>query len=374
MRTQRHTNGSVRYDKRRRTWNYLWYDGPIRRSKRIGTKREFPTKAAAWEEVERLGLQPTTTEPGDTVRSLVERYKAERMPERHTTARVYNCFLRNHVLPKWGDEPIRALQPRPVELWLRELPLSPKSRTHVRSLMHMLVEYAMWAGMLDVSRNPISLVRNTGATRKTRRTRSLSVEEFHALLKELQEPFATMALVSVCLGLRVSETLALKWSDVDWLGARLSIQRGIVNARVAEVKTQGSARTFDLSTELLDRLKAWKQRSEFSESENWIFASPYKIGRLPWSYTAVCRELNRAGAAAKIGHVSSHCFRHTYRSWLDAVGTPVAVQQKMMRHSDIRTTMNVYGDVVTDEMATAGNKVAQLAFQSNGAQTERNSS
>ena len=44
-----------------------------------------------------------------------------------------------------------------------------------------------------------------------------------------------MALVSVCLGLRVSEMLALKWSDVDWLGARLSIQRGIVNARVARL-------------------------------------------------------------------------------------------------------------------------------------------
>jgi hypothetical protein len=47
------------------------------------------------------------------------------------------------------------------------------------------------------------------------------------------------------------------------------------------------------------------------------------------------------------------------------VGTPVAVQQKMMPHTDIRTTMNVYGDVVTDEMATAGMKVAQLSFQQN---------
>ena len=72
-------------------------------------------------------------------------------------------------------------------------------------------------------------------------------------------------------------------------------------------------------------------------------------------------------------HISSHAFRHTYRSWLDAVGTKATVQQKMMRHSDIRTTMNIYGDVVTDEMATAGNKVAQLAFQSNGAQAERRS-
>jgi integrase len=54
--------------------------------------------------------------------------------------------------------------------------------------------------------------------------------------------------------------------------------------------------------------------------------------------------------------------RHTYRSWLDAVGTKVTVQQKLMRHADIRTTMNVYGGVVTDEMEQAGSKVARLAL------------
>ncbi|HWA96605.1 MAG TPA: hypothetical protein VG844_18555 [Terracidiphilus sp.] len=43
----------------------------------------------------------------------------------------------------------------------------------------------------------------------------------------------------------------------------------------------------------------------------------------------------------------------------------------MMRHSDIRTTMNIYGDVVTDEMTTASAKVAQIAFRGIGAQTER---
>jgi len=46
----------------------------------------------------------------------------------------------------------------------------------------------------------------------------------------------------------------------------------------------------------------------------------------------------------------------------------------MMRHADIRTTMNIYGDVVTDEMTTAGIKVAQLAFRGIGAQTERDGS
>ena len=59
------------------------------------------------------------------------------------------------------------------------------------------------------------------------------------------------------------------------------------------------------------------------------------------------------------------------RSWLDASGTSVAVQQKMMRHADVITTMNIYGDVVTDEMTAVEIKVAQLAFQSNGAQAKR---
>ena len=42
-----------------------------------------------------------------------------------------------------------------------------------------------------------------------------------------------------------------------------------------------------------------------------------------------------------------------------------------MRHTDLGTPMNIYGDVVTDEMTIAGARVAQLAFQTIGAQTER---
>jgi integrase len=89
--------------------------------------------------------------------------------------------------------------------------------------MHSLLEFAMWAGHLQMSRNPISLVQNKGATRKVRKARSLTVEQFLALLKELQEPFATMALLCVCLGLRISGALALRFEDVDWLGGRRHI-------------------------------------------------------------------------------------------------------------------------------------------------------
>src|ERR1700734_3383704 len=148
MRIRRHASGSVRYDKRRKTWNYLWYDGATRRSKLIGTKQEFPTKAAVWKEVERLKVRPTKTKNtiGSTVREVIARYEPERMPSRLSTARVYGSFLKNHILPQWGDTPIRDVQPRPVEWWLRELPLAPKSKTHVWSLMH-------GCGVCDVGRS-----------------------------------------------------------------------------------------------------------------------------------------------------------------------------------------------------------------------------
>jgi integrase len=200
------------------------------------------------------------------------------------------------------------------------------------------------------------------------------VEQFRALLKELHEPFATIALLCVCLGLRISEALALQWRDVDWLQARVSIRRGIVQQHVDECKTEGSAKTFLLADDLLTRLNAWRQASQFSEAGDWVFASPFSIGRLPYSYTGTRCEIARASGAAGLGHISTHAFRHTYRSWLDAVKTPIAVQQKMMRHTDIRTTMNIYGDVVTDEMSTATLKVAELAFRGNGARAERESS
>src|ERR1700730_12112786 len=93
---------------------------------------------------------------------------------------------------------------------------------------------------------------------------------------------------------------------------------------------------------MLDVLKTWKQTTQFRASDDWMFASPVKIGRLPISYAGVWQGPRKAAIKAGIGHISSHTFRHTYRSWLDAVGTPIGVQQKLMRHADIRTTMNVY--------------------------------
>jgi integrase len=173
----------------------------------------------------------------------------------------------------------------------------------------------------------------------------------------------------VCFGLRISEALALKWADVDWLNGTLRVERGIVQQVVDDVKTEDSRKTLTIADDLLEVLKCWKQTAQFSAPEDWIFASPAQLGRLPLSYTGVKEEVQRAATAAGLGHLRTHAFRHTYRTWLDSVGTPVGVQRRLMRHADIRTTMNIYGDAVTHDMREAHGKIVGLAL--NGTETAR---
>lgn len=363
-------SGSVVLDKRSRRWNFFWWgeDGK-RHSKTVGPLSQFPTKTSAWRAAQALRdaveAQPKPTRV-PTVRALIEAYRLERMPDRASTRRGYEIWFRNHILPRWADNPITDLEARPVDLWLRSLDLAPKSRAHIRGLLRTLWDYSMWRGDIPIQRNPMELVTIKGATQRIRISRSLTAQEFQTLLTAFGDSlkWRTFFLLAVSFGLRISEVLGLKWKDVDWLGKTLSIRRGVVKAIVDDVKSKHSAKTMACADEILSVLRAWKLTAQFSDNEDWIFASEVQLGRMPISYTHVWNTLTETCERLQIPHLSSHSFRHTYRSWLDSVGSPIGVQQRMMRHADIRTTMNVYGDAIPADMREAHEKVVRLATAS----------
>lgn len=165
----------------------------------------------------------------------------------------------------------------------------------------------MWLGEVPRQVNPMSLVSIKGATKRKRIPRSLTVAQFHQFIAHLEEPFRTMALLCVSFGLRISEALALKWADVDWLNSRLRVERAIVNQKVDDVKTPESQQSLPAAAEILNVLKLWKQSTEFPAPEDWMFASPVQLGRLPWSYDQVWRMYQKAAVAAGLG---THSLRH----------------------------------------------------------------
>ncbi len=252
-----------------------------------------------------------------------------------------------------------------MEQWLHDLPLAPKSRTHIRGIMHLVFKCAERWGIIELGKNPVSLVRVKNASKRPKRPRILEVGQFFELLKHLSEPYRTMVMVAQCLGLRVSEILALRWSDFDFEKRSVLVQRSVVGGRVDEVKTEYSKDEVPLDPRLAEVLLQWRSASFFPRDADWVFANP-ATGRPHHQESLQKRQIKRAAKLAMLGEeIGWHTFRHTYRSWLDETGAPMKVQQELMRHASIQTTMNVYGRGMTETKRRANSQVVGLVFSSN---------
>jgi len=142
-----------------------------------------------------------------TFGGLINRFLREALPERKGTADRYRSWILNHINPRWEAVPLSKVKPLAVEMWIKGLNLAPKSNGHVRSVMHILFEWAMRWELMEYNRNPMSLLKLKGLTKRVRQPRALSVEELQSLWTHLDEDTRTMSIVAASLGLRASECL-----------------------------------------------------------------------------------------------------------------------------------------------------------------------
>lgn len=209
----------------------------------------------------------------------------------------------------------------------------------------------------------MELVEIRGVTKRQKPPRVLTRDEFWKLLKFLREPYRTMVLVAQCLGLRISEVMALQWSDFDFANLTVRVQRGVVHGHVDLVKTEYSNDDLPLDPDLCAVLEHWKEQCP-ETADKWVFPNPNTL-KPYWQETIGKDHIKpaavKAGLGAKIGW---HIFRHTYRSWLDSTGAPIAMQRELMRHASIETTMNVYGRAtMSDAKRQVNSKVVRMALR-----------
>jgi integrase len=116
------------------------------------------------------------------------------------------------------ESQVKALD---VRMWLRELKdaksgraLSTRTQGHVHSLMGVLFKFAMLWEWLPYGVNPMSLFSIEGSTKRTRQPRVITEQQFRDLMIATTEEVDKLILIgAMCLGLRCSELLALRWSD-----------------------------------------------------------------------------------------------------------------------------------------------------------------
>lgn len=354
-----------------RIWVYRYREpkmkgGSVKRSVEVGSLLEYPTEALAWKQTGHLRLVANPENASSraiTFGVLADRYLTEEVPElRHSTGTAYRSYIANYVKPKWGEYPISRVKAFPVEQWLKSLDLAPKTRGHIHNIMRVMFNSAMRWELIELGENPMKLVRVRGISKRQHEPRVLTLDECHRLLAQIdEEPYRTMVILDMATGLRCSELLALQWQDFQWETLGLLVRRAIVAGVVDEVKTKYSRAGLPLDAALAELLWSWKAKTPFHRDSDWVFASPLQNGEWPFRGWGIQqRKIEPAGRIAGLGSgIGWHTFRHTFSSLLHANGEDLKVQQELLRHADIRTTMNIYTQAMTDQKRHAHSRIVR---------------
>ncbi len=187
----RYQYGSLRLKKRQKgpdVWEFRYYDydsdgHKIRKYITIGSKHKYSTESDARTKVQSLLLRLNAEAPQaewevPDFGVLLDKFIEEEMPSRYSTAAAYRSVIKNHLRPKWGDYPLDRFSPIAIEQWFRQLKLAPKSKGNIRSLMHLIFTCAERWCLIEMGKNPISLARDKDCTKRLKRPRILTVEQF----------------------------------------------------------------------------------------------------------------------------------------------------------------------------------------------------
>lgn len=332
----------------------------------IGMKSAYPTKAKAYRAAQPLrerfnGSPATVLSAIRTFGDVVARYELEEMPARHSTQRGYRNLHRVHILPRWAKTSISEVSAMAVREWILGLDLATRTRGHIHGQMRVLFRFAMLWGWTPVQANPMALFTVPGATKRARPPQIVDPGQFRAMLEpETRLDRRAMLIASYCLGLRVSELMALRWDDFDHLERTVTISRAIVEGKVGEVKTERSGAALPLPKFVADAFLRW--RAQTPDTSGWVFLG--QRGKQPpnvtWLQFHWLRPMGeRAGLLFPLGW---HTFRHSFKTLLVNAGIDVTIQRDLMRHADVHTTMQTYGANNLQPLRDASDRAIEALF------------
>lgn len=270
---------------------------------------------------------------------------------RPNTFQSYRIMTNNHIIPALGTTKLLKLQPIQIQQMINDMIAKGKSPR--------LVEYAysvLRIAILQAVEDQLLLRAPTASVSLPRKTKTevvpLTPQEWDKLLAAAKKSPAMFAalLLEWATGLRRSELLGIKWSDVDLVNGSVNIMRAVIitdqQPVLAEPKTATSYRRLPLPPVVIEELKRHKKRlaAEQLKAKQWndlglIF--PTNAGEIQdprnWS-----KKFNRTAKDAGLEHVNFHALRHDHASRLVDNNVPLKDAQYRLGHSTAKMLLDVY--------------------------------
>jgi integrase len=354
------------------------------------TQREVLEKLRACQAQALSGRTPNsrTMTVADYGRLWLDGTKAAEVVRGHntqSTLRNYRDLWERHIAPDLGHLRLDKITPAVLRQWLARKAtqrsahgtrsLSPNTQVRIYGVLRAALNDAVNDGLL--LGNPLNRVR--APRTDTSKVLPLTGEQVAVLLRGLEgKPLFTLVLLMLATGARPGEALGASWADVDlergqWhisrtLG-RVPVDAELRRTRLAFTKTKTPASTATVAlpavavTELRrHRLVQARQRllAPVWGDADLVFATA--VGT-PLEARNVRRELQAIAAAADLGRsVRLHDLRHTAASALMAEGVRIEVTSKLLRHTRLATTSDVYSHLL-DEVRTDAAEVLNRRLQ-----------
>jgi integrase len=302
-----------------------------------------------------------------------------------STYRGYVHKTERHIIPALGTTRLRRLRPHHLEtLYDRMLhpsdgrrALAPKSVYEVHLIIRGALRDAVRLGL--ISRN-VALVAHAPRLRSIPKIeqQAWTAEQLRVFLRAAAGHRLFPALwLSAMTGMRRSELLGLRWTDIDLQKATISINRGLVaigyELHESRGKTDNSRRPIDLDPTTVAVLRGWRtlQTAEYDaigiHDPGWVFADAE--GR-PVHPHAVSQTFERIARRAGVPVIRLHDLRHTHGTLLIKDGIPVKVVSERLGHANIAFTIETYQHVLPGMQRDAAE--AFQALIAPGAQSRTN--
>jgi integrase len=281
---------------------------------------------------------------------------------RASTRREYRRLLATFALRYFDrDVRLRDLDRAAVQGFVDSLTSQPgrdgrlcdRSVANALTPLRAALDAAVAAGVLE--QNPADGVvlsrRRGGRAWEFKERRFLTRGELARVLDEVPPKWRSLFDLLAVTGLRISEAIALRWSDLelDSRKPRLRVSRAIVRGIVGAPKSRHGARPVPLPCELAVTLRA--RRPPAAVDDALVF--PGRNGE-PADVVSLRRPvLVPAAERAGLSGVGFHTLGHTCASLLIESGLSVLRLQRCMGHHSPVFTLETYGHLLDGDLGPA---------------------
>ena len=199
----------------------------------------------------------------------------------------------------------------------------------------------------------------------------LTPQQAFDVLMKLKEPERTLTLLASATGLRISECLGLQWHDVSFERSQIHVRRTWTCGEIGAPKSKASHAPVPLHPLLAEFMQAWKNTTPYSQPTACVFPSFRCKGSQPRTANMLVEDHLRP-AAVEAGVLNEddprrfgfHNLRHNLASFLVRSKTDPKTVQALLRHSDVRTTLQLYAHSVSEDRLAAQGQMLDAILQS----------